>query len=127
MAIKRRPQKKFDRSTWAQLETLCSLNASKKMCSDILGCSEDTIKRRIKSEYKCTFEEYREKHLNKTKVKLIQTAIKRAIDGNNTMLIFCLKNLCGWSDKTNIETSGVPSMPNVIVQIPSNSREGEFE
>jgi len=121
--VKKRPIIKFDEKSWATLETLCHLNASKKLCASFLGVSPDTIKRRIKEKYKCSFEEYREKHLNKTKVKLIQTAINRAIDGNNTMLIFCLKNLCGWADKAEVKTNGDESAPRVIVQIPPNKRE----
>jgi hypothetical protein len=31
---------------------------------------------------------------------LIRTAVAKAEKGDNIMLIFCLKNLCQWRDKT---------------------------
>jgi hypothetical protein len=34
-----------------------------------------------------------------TRFDLIRTAIDKAKKGDNVMLIFCLKNLCGWRDK----------------------------
>jgi len=46
-----------------------------------------------------TFTEYKQKRKEVIKVKLKQKAIKMALEKENaTMLIFCLKNLCGWTD-----------------------------
>ena len=62
-----------------------------------------TIQRHIKDEHDQTFEEYREYRLGGTKIKLQQKAIKMGLGGHPTMLIFCLKNLCGWTDKQEIQ------------------------
>ena len=46
-----------------------------------------------------TFEEYKDSKMDRTRLKLQQKAIIMANNGNATMMIFCLKNLCKWSDK----------------------------
>jgi hypothetical protein len=84
---------------WRTLDGILQFNASKKMCADIMGVSEDVIERRIKTQYKQTFTEYKESRMGKVKVKLQQKAIESALSGNTALLIFCLKNLCGWADK----------------------------
>jgi len=84
---------------WATLDGILQFGATKGQCSAILKTSEDTIDRRIKQFKKMTFEQYKETKMGLTKMKLQQRAIKMALDGNAVMLIFCLKNLCGWSDK----------------------------
>ena len=90
---------------WNVLNSILQFKCSKKVCADHLGCSEDTIDRRIKEEHDCTFKEYAETKLSTTKVKLQTKAIEKALGGDNTMLIFCLKNICAWSDKQEIDHS----------------------
>jgi hypothetical protein len=115
----------FKEAEWAKLETLCSVSCSLEMAADWLGCSKDTIRRRIKENFATTFEKYRNVYLNQTRIKLKQEAVMRALDGNNTMLIFCLKNLCGWTDKTESPKDEKTIPQNVLVQIPANTREGK--
>ena len=69
-----------------------------------MDVSEDTLERRIKEKHKCTFTEYADKMMAPIKLKLVQKALSKALDGDNTLLIFCLKNLCGWADKVEQET-----------------------
>lgn len=93
---------------WVKLDSYLQLKASLKTCSILLECSHDTIERNIKKQYKMTFSEYAATKFEPVKLKLVQKAIGKAMDGDNTMLIFCLKNLCGWADKVeNIQASEV--------------------
>ena len=83
----------FDEKTWRQLNKLLELKATRKICADILGVSQDTLKRRVEERYKKSFSEYKDQQLSTTKVKLQQKAIIMALGGDRIMLIFCLKNI----------------------------------
>ena len=62
-------------------------------------CSEDVIERYIKAHWGVRFAEFRDQNMVHTRHDLVRMAIKKAMRGDNVMLIFCLKNLCGWRDK----------------------------
>ena len=85
--------------SWDKLDGLLAHKSSLLMCSDILDCPESTIQNHIKKRYGLSFTEYANKKLSRTKVRLVQKALEQASSGNTTMLIFCLKNLCKWSDR----------------------------
>jgi hypothetical protein len=85
------------------LDALLQFKASKRYCAKYLDVSEDTVERRIKEKTGQTFSGYADEQLDGTRLKLQQKAIQLALKGDRTMLIFCLKNLCNWSDK--VETS----------------------
>jgi len=95
-------RKKID-IDWTQLDSYLQLKASKRTCALLIGVSEDVVEARIKEKYECTFREYAEKAISPVKLKLVQKALSKALDGDNTMLIFCLKNICGWADKIEQE------------------------
>ncbi|MCB0419924.1 MAG: hypothetical protein KDD61_02960 [Bdellovibrionales bacterium] len=102
-----RPKKDLN---FDKLNSYLQLKSSKRMCALLLEVSEDTIERRIKDEYGCTFSEYAEKMIAPVKLKLVQKAISKAMNGDNVLLIFCLKNLCGWSDKNEVVSVSEPSI-----------------
>lgn len=88
----------------AKLKGFCRLKPTLKDCAAFFECSEDTIERRCKDLGSKTFAEFREKNMVHTRHSLQQEAIRQALKGNSTMLIFCLKNLCGWADKMETKT-----------------------
>lgn len=90
---------------WRTLDGILQFNATKKMCAEILAVSEDVIERRIRELYNQTFTDYKDAKMGKVKIKLQQKAIELALAGNVTMLIFCLKNLCGWADRIEQDIS----------------------
>ena len=99
--------KKID---WSKLDGMLMFDAAKSVCSNELGCSDDTIERHIKKKYKQTFTEYKAEQLKKTVLRLKQKMIKMAMNGNVTCLIFVLKNLSDWNDKnqTDLTSAGQP-------------------
>lgn len=84
---------------WKILNAVLQRGATKCDSASVMDCSEDTIDRAIKKDFGLTFKEYRERKMADTRIKLVEKAISKALAGDNTMLIFCLKNLCGWRDR----------------------------
>lgn len=102
MSDKEQKEYDLDKSpfSWDKLDGLLAYKSSLLVCSDILDVHENTIKNHIKARYGLTFTEYAEKRLSRTKVKLVQKAIEMANSGNVAMMIFCLKNINKWADRT---------------------------
>ena len=91
-----RPKKEMDQK---QFEALLRLNPTLKDTAAFFKVSEDTIYRRAQEWGYESFADAKHKNMVHTRLDLVREAVKQATKkGNNTMLIFCLKNLCGWSD-----------------------------
>lgn len=84
-----------------QLRALMRLKPTREDCAAFFKVHPDTIDNRIKrlAGKDKTFSEFREENMVHTRFSLIREAQKQALNGNTAMLIFCLKNLCGWVDK----------------------------
>lgn len=82
-----------------QLEALMRMKPTLEDTAAFFKCSPDTIERHIKNSTGLSFAEFRQQKAVTTRFDLIRTAIQKALNGDNVMLIFCLKNLCGWQDK----------------------------
>jgi hypothetical protein len=75
------------------------MNPTLKDASAFFKCSEDTIERRCKEFGYNDFADARQQNMVHTRLKLIRGALAMAEKGNPALMIFCLKNLCGWADK----------------------------
>lgn len=108
-----------------QLEALMRFKPTAQDCAAFFKCSVDTIERRIKEFTSTeenpdglTFAEFREQNMVHTRMMLVRKALKEAENDNTTMLIFCLKNLCGWKDKQpgendmKLDVNNVTAMPD---------------
>jgi hypothetical protein len=82
-----------------QLKALMRFKPRVEDCAAFFKCSPDTIERRIRDEFDLSYAEFRDENMVQTRFALVQQALNKAMKGDNTMLIFCLKNFCGWSDK----------------------------
>lgn len=92
-----RPRLELDQE---QLEALCRMNPTLKDAAAFFKCSEDTIERRCKEFGYRDFADCKQQNMVHTRLKLIRSALAMAEKGNPALMIFCLKNLCGWADKT---------------------------
>ncbi len=121
---------------WESLEHMCSLRLSLEDCAELMQCDSTTIQNKIRKKYDQTFSEYRNQKLAVTRRSLIETALKQATERKNTvMLIFCLKNLCGWVDKYDSPKELTPTGNNnntkltqnitLNYNLPSNPNKGE--
>lgn len=86
-----------------QLEELMRLRPTLLDTAAVMKCSESTISRYIRETFDLTFEAFREQRMAFTRQRLVKKALEMAEKGDRTMLIFCLKNLCGWADKSESE------------------------
>lgn len=83
----------------AKLKALMRLKPTLEDTAAFFECSPRTIEQYIRDNFDLTFRDFRDQNMVHTRFALIRTAIQKAEKGDNTMLIFCLKNLCGWKDK----------------------------
>jgi len=111
-----RPKTIFDLDL---VERLGGINATLAEMGTLLGCSHDVIQRQMKgeeSEFRVSYEKGKAELQTSLKRKLIQQAMDR---DNVISLIFALKNICGFSDRSevNVEHSGhIASEKQLVVQ-----------
>ena len=106
-----------------QMKALMRMNPTLEDTAAFFEVSARTIDRFLKKHFGVTFVEFREQNMVHTRLSLIRKALHRAENGSDTMLIFCLKNLCGWSDKKEI--IGSDSSPITIQYKPKSQRDDQ--
>lgn len=80
--------------------------ASQEYCAERLGCSVDTLSRRIKEHYGMSFAEYKNKRREPLKINLLVKQYEVAMRGNTTMLIWLGKQHLGQSDQVKVKDIG---------------------
>lgn len=93
----------FDDEKDKQLRAILRLKPTLVDCAAFFDVDPSTIERYINRQYNCTYAEFRDQNMVHTRFSLIRKAIQKAEGGDNVMLIFCLKNLCGWTDKVETQ------------------------
>jgi len=97
MAGKGQPKKQLN---YEIMDELLQFKCSKPYIAKRLGISIKTIDNRIREDHDMTFTEYADHVFEGVKLSLKREALKMAIDEHHpTMMIFALKNYCGWTDK----------------------------
>jgi len=92
---------------WKQLNALV-MWASQEYIAEELGMSADTLSRRIKEKYNCTFAEYKTQKREAIHINLLMKQYEIAMKGNVSMLIWLGKNELNQSDKATISNSDKP-------------------
>lgn len=103
-----------------KLLQLMKFRPTREDCGAFFKVSPQTIDAHIERETGLSFKEFREQGMVHVRLSLIQKAIDMAQKGDRTMLIFSLKNLCGWNDNpTSNEQIEIPrAVISVIGQKP---------
>jgi len=109
-----RPKIEFDEKDWKLIDVACQYKHSEQGIADLLDCSLDTLVRRIKEQYGCTFAQYRNKRIAKTKHSLFGKQVEVAMNGNVSMLIWLGKNYLGQSDKSEVKTEVDQDKPFIV-------------
>lgn len=101
-----------------ELRAILRMNPTLKDVAAFFECSIDTIEDRCK-EYGdgASFPEFRAQNMVHTRLSLIRNALKMAEKGNPALMIFCLKNLCGWKDRYDLDTPQQPAENKPLLQI----------
>lgn len=102
------PRLKMTEEKIKLLENLCRMKPTLEDCGEILGVNTSTIEKWVKRTHKMSFSEFRNQKMAYTRHMIVRELLEQCKKGNMTALIWCSKNLCGWSDKTdqNINVSG---------------------
>lgn len=82
-----------------KLEGMVMFGATCLECAEILGCSDDTIRNFVHSEYGLTFSVFSHQKKGQIRYKLRRKQIELALAGNVTLLIWCGKNILGQSEQ----------------------------
>lgn len=81
-----------------KLKALMRMKPTLEDTAAFFDCSTKTIQRFITDNYQSTFVQFRQKHLVHTRHDLVRKAIEMALKGQPALMIFCLKNVCGWGE-----------------------------
>ena len=119
-----RPRVDIDRD---QLTAFMRLKPSLEDCAAFFKCHKDTITNFIEREFGLGFSAFREQNSVVTRFNMIRTAIKKAEGGDNIMLIFCLKNMCGWRDRPKDDEDEYAKMSMKDLIILAKSKLPELE
>ena len=109
-----RPKIEVDLS---QLEAFCQVLCTQEEIALFLGCSIDTLNRRLKESVGKTFADFYKKHRTGGKMSLRRAQYKAAIDGNATMLIWMGKQNMGQKDKPDGDDISEPLPVSIIIQV----------
>jgi len=82
-----------------KLKALMQLDPKKETAAAIMGCSPDTIERRIREIEDLTYNEFKAKYVAKTILSIKQLAHKLAAEGNEKMITRVLEEAGEWSGK----------------------------
>lgn len=95
-----RPRKEIDERVFSEAIKMPLLKSD---IASLLGVSEDTLERWVRSNFDCTFSEIREQNRSYLKRNILIKQYEVAMSGDRTMLIWLGKNYCDQVDSvTNL-------------------------
>ena len=100
-----RPRIEID---WDQLDKLCALQCTKDEIAEWFDCSDDTISRSIKREFKMSFADYYKKKSSRGKISLRRYQFDLA-QRNVAMAIWLGKQYLGQRDEPLEDMGELPS------------------
>ena len=108
-----RPQIKITKKLCQKAEKLSAKGLTKSQIASVLNMGESTLYEK-QAQYP-EFSESIKRGRNKGIEQITNTLFQKAVEGDNTSMIFYLKNVAGWKDK--VETQHTGEQMNVNVNI----------
>ena len=113
---------------WALVDNMCAILCTEEEIAGVLNISVDTLARRCKDEYDCTFAEYYKKNSASGKMSLRRMQYNRAMgtkddkgqfnnDGSVTMLIWLGKQWLNQADKQEVAIDGEVELTEVATAL----------
>lgn len=99
-----RPEIQID---WDQFNKLCALQCTLSEIASFMGCSEDTIERRVQEEHGVNFAELYSKRRQFGKISIRRKQFQVAESGNPTMLIWLGKQWLEQKEKTEVRNENI--------------------
>ena len=109
-----RPLIKIDDKVCRQAETLSAQGLTMKQIANVLGMGEATLyeKQREFPEFSESIKRGKDKGI----AKITNALFNKAVNGDNTAMIFYLKNRAGWKDRVETEHIGEQMKVEVNIQ-----------
>jgi|TARA_R110000744_G_C19265801_1_gene551869 hypothetical protein len=112
-----RPSIKIDNDLCLKAESLAAQGLTADQIASVLGMGESTLYEKQKQYPE--FSEAIKKGRSKGIATITNTLFNKAKSGDNTAMIFYLKNRAGWKDKVETEHTGeIGQNLNYIVRLP---------
>ena len=89
-----------------QIAALMRLRPTLEDTAAFFKCTPRTIERYIREHFDLSFVEFRAQHFVHTRFSIMRKAIQKAEQGDNAMLTLCLKNICHWTERSDVKVSG---------------------
>ena len=105
MKRKRRMGRPKIEINWKVFDSYCALQCTLREISFVLGCSEDTIERRVREAHNMSFADYFARKRVAGLMSFRRSGWELA-KRNPAVWIFCAKNWLGMVDKQEVVTSG---------------------
>jgi hypothetical protein len=115
-----RPKIEFTDADWKKIEQLCSIQCTAEEIASVMGCSVDTLSRRIESTYGITFADYIKKHSLGGKASLRRVQFNLA-KKNATMALWLGKQYLGQRDDCNVQRD--TTQPHIILNFKGSEDE----
>lgn len=95
----------------SKLPALVRIQCTAEECASVLGCSVDTLDRRLQSEFGEGFAEYRKRYADEGRASLRRLQWRKANDGDRVMLIWLGKQYLNQKEPHLLQ--GDPDQPLV--------------
>jgi hypothetical protein len=108
---------------WKRVEKMAMCGCTCFATSQEVGIHEDTLHYKVKEKYGIVWSAFTAKYREKGAAHIKEKQYDKAIDGDNSMLIWVGKNLCGQSDNPQelaLSANAIEQFKSIMLQVKTN-------